>query len=284
MSNNAGPDAPQLTPVISVVEPSGCDSHLYIIAALSSGAGEGTSSVTPASPSRPRYKHMSEAEIADCRENGLCFYCDQKFSLSHKCKGRFMLLMAEEEDQLPMWGGDPAVEDQGGSSSNPPSEEAQSAQISLNALFGSGASETLRVVGQIAHYPVQILVDGGSTHNIVQVKVASLLGLEQSLTSLLKVLVGSGEELRCTQICKGCNLQWPYVSGGSVCFGHVWIRCCIRGPVAQTTRPSFDGLSEFNNEFVHGPNYVELKGGDCPSLTPISLHQLQKFLKGSHEA
>jgi hypothetical protein len=80
------------------------------------------------------------------------------------------------------------------------------AQLSLNALSGSGVSEILRMVGHIAKRGVSVLVDGGSTHNFVQAHVAQSLSLSQSPTVPLKVLVGSGEELICNKVCKGVEI------------------------------------------------------------------------------
>lgn len=57
--------------------------------------------------------------MAERREKGLCFNCDQKRSRNHKCKGRFLLLVAEEDDELTLAGGDLPVEDPGGDSSDP---------------------------------------------------------------------------------------------------------------------------------------------------------------------
>nr|KYP31012.1 hypothetical protein KK1_049270 [Cajanus cajan] len=64
-----------------------------------------SSSVTPASstlalPSSPKvhFKHLSSAEIASRREKGLCYHCDEKFTPSHRCKGRLLLLIAGDDD------------------------------------------------------------------------------------------------------------------------------------------------------------------------------------------
>lgn len=85
-------------------------------------------------PPRPRFKHLSEAEIAERREC-LCFNCDQKFSRSHRCKGRFLLVVAEGDDD------EPTNEDLGQlfEPDDSPGDlsllaEAQPAQLSLNAL------------------------------------------------------------------------------------------------------------------------------------------------------
>lgn len=62
-------------------------------------------------------------------------------------------------------------------------------------------------MGFIHQHQVHILVDGGSTHNFIQTNKAIELGLAQSPTPLLKVLVGSGEELKCSKVCKEVQLE-----------------------------------------------------------------------------
>jgi hypothetical protein len=51
-----------------------------------------------------------------------------------------------------------------------------------------------------------MLVDGGSAHNFIQQSVAYKLGLGRNPTTPLKVIVGSGEELCCTEVCSNVDL------------------------------------------------------------------------------
>lgn len=45
-------------------------------------------------------RRLSPSEMAARRENGLCYNCDEKFSIGHKCKGRLSFFMLDEEDSL----------------------------------------------------------------------------------------------------------------------------------------------------------------------------------------
>ncbi|KAJ1442144.1 Retrovirus-related Pol polyprotein from transposon 297 family [Sesbania bispinosa] len=38
--------------------------------------------------------------MAKWREKVLCFNCDQKFSQNHRCKAKFMLIMAEHDESI----------------------------------------------------------------------------------------------------------------------------------------------------------------------------------------
>lgn len=82
-----------------------------------------------------------------------------------------------------------------------PNPDPQQAQISLHALLGHTIPQTLRVLGHIANTQVAILVDGGSTNNFVQERVAKNLGLPLQPSPTFQVLVGNGEELQCSTIC-----------------------------------------------------------------------------------
>ncbi|KAJ1379005.1 Ty3/gypsy retrotransposon protein [Sesbania bispinosa] len=86
--------------------------------------------------------------MAERREKGLCFNCYQKYSRNHRCGAKLMLLVAEEKDIE-------ADEHLGIQLLDPPAQptlvdvEAQPAQLSLHALSGDGAPETIRVAGVV---------------------------------------------------------------------------------------------------------------------------------------
>lgn len=83
---------------------------------------------------------------------------------------------------------------------------AQAAQLSLHALSGDHAANTFCLSGQILSKLVAILVDGGSTHNFVKDSIAATLGLTLDPIEPFHVLVGSGQKLICSHICKGVSL------------------------------------------------------------------------------
>ncbi|MCI30296.1 hypothetical protein A2U01_0051505, partial [Trifolium medium] len=83
--------------------------------------------------------HLSEPELAERREKGLCFNCDQKWSRQHRCGGRAFLLLADEEgDEVEFSQLESTI------AIDPPSDETPQAQLSLHALAGSQATDTFR--------------------------------------------------------------------------------------------------------------------------------------------
>lgn len=60
----------------------------------------------------------------------------------------------------------------------------------------------MRFMGFIGDRQVVLLVDGGSTHNFIQLQLVSELGLSTRDTSPLRVMVGNGQHLECTRVCE----------------------------------------------------------------------------------
>ena len=110
------------------------------------------------------FKRLSPTELAMRREKGLCFNCDEKYTRGHKCTSSLFLFVTEDDEHLQDAESPPGLPPL----SLPVSQEVSPAQISLHALSGQGAPETLRVTGIIGQHHVRILIDGGSTHNFLQ--------------------------------------------------------------------------------------------------------------------
>lgn len=129
--------------------------------------------------------------MANRREKGLCFNCDEKFTRGHRCSSKFFLLIADEE----------AAENVNNPTQEPlPHSENISdqpqAQISFYALPGHLAPKTLRLVGRIANHTVIILID-----NYVQEHLVRTLDLSTQPTHPLRVVVGNGNEVVCHHLC-----------------------------------------------------------------------------------
>ena len=161
------------------------------------------SKTQPPTTSNPKvpFRKLTQEEMASRRERNLCYNCDDTFTPQHRCKGRFFMLISEED-----------IEDlQSEDLSTPPiivAEETPTpsipsdAQLSLHAMSGSCPQSTFRICGTIAKTQVVILVDSGSTHNFIQDRVAKFLGLPTTIAPQpLKVMVGDGNLLECLTQC-----------------------------------------------------------------------------------
>ncbi|KAF7822165.1 NHP2-like protein 1 [Senna tora] len=80
-------------------------------------------------------------------------------------------------------------------------------EISFNALEGQYHPSTLRLIGHCGDYMLNILVDNGSTHNIVKTSLVETLGLPKTTIVPFRVLTGSGTTLTCTHKCEKVSLM-----------------------------------------------------------------------------
>jgi hypothetical protein len=99
---------------------------------------------------------------------GLCYNCDEKYFLGHKCKEK-NIFMAIPEDILEEDVETPLVSESHETTNiTPPTNPAKvELVISLNALTNFSTLQTLKLIGYIKHGKVIILVDSGSTHNFI---------------------------------------------------------------------------------------------------------------------
>lgn len=159
---------------------------------------------TPAcnpSPSIP-FKRLTPEELAVRREKGLCFHCDEKYSRGHKCASSLFLLVTDDEElQLD------SIQSHPPSPSHDLLPEPPPAQLSLHALSGHLAPETLRMTDIIEDQPINILIDGDNTHNFLHHRMVLTLGLSPTETTPFRVTVGNGDELRCHQLCQAVTVQ-----------------------------------------------------------------------------
>lgn len=80
-------------------------------------------------------------------------------------------------------------------------------QLSNTASFGGSAPQTLCVNGFIYGYPVTVLIDTGSSHNILQTRLAHFLQLLVSPFSPFSVMVGNGDQLKCSGLCSDVSFN-----------------------------------------------------------------------------
>jgi len=204
-----------------------------------------------------------------------------KFSPGHKCKGRFFLLVAvDEEDEVqtksPHLEADPSTLHQEGE------DLGQSeAQISFDALAGLPAPKALRIVGYISNQPTTVLVDGGSSHNFIPDRMARFLNLRTQPTKTLRVMLGNGSELECDSICPRVELKIQghkflvdlHVlpnSGADIDLGIQWLK--ILGPIVTD-------YSQLTMKFVKDGKFVEFKVDAPPKPNDISAQQVKRILQ-----
>ncbi|XP_017438444.2 uncharacterized protein LOC108344526 [Vigna angularis] len=236
----------------------------------------------PAPQPRINFRRLNPEDMAARREKGLRYNCDEIFTPSHRCKGKFFLFTTEDpitDDFTP----DPTM------LLDPPSPTAVAdgnhSQVSLHAFTGGVGSSTIRLQGQIGNNPVSILVDGGSDHNFIQDWVAKFLDLPSIPYNPLTVMVGSGNLLRCDRLCLEVELKIQehtlhvnfYIlplRGADIVLGAPWLKSI--GPV----------LMDYNHltiSFTHQGQPITLRGIHHSHTDPLSSPQLKRCIQ-THSA
>ena len=139
-----------------------------------------------------------ESELQARREKGLCFKCDEKFSLGHHCKKELrVLLVHEDEEEEDNQFDDRATEE--------PSliELKDIVELSLNSVVGLTTSGTMKIKGTIRSKEVIILVDSGATHNFLSLDLVQQLALPLTTTTSYGVMMGTGISVKGKGICRG---------------------------------------------------------------------------------
>jgi hypothetical protein len=255
----------------------------------SSSAGSSASSFKPTLSVAPTKSHtpikrLTPDELQARREKGLCYNCDDRFVPGHRCKRLFNLLIVQPSSSVEegstlqqLEGDDPTLQDP----ISDPVQDPDPAQISLHALMGHTIPQTLRVMGQINHTPISILIDSGSTHNFLQDRIAKQLGLTITPAHYFKVLVGNGELLPCTTMCSQVTLSLGLhkfvldlfvlpLSGAELVLGVQWLK---------TLGPIVTDYEKLTMSFSKDGETVHLAGVPKPGPEEANLHQLHRLVE-----
>lgn len=111
-----------------------------------------------------------------------------------------MLLQLDGEEETNLQDKPDSVEEHADTGSD-------SHHLSLNAMRGSNGVGTIRFTRQIGSIRVKILVDGGSSDNFIQPRVAQVLRLPVEPAPNLRVLVGNGQILKAEGLIQQLPLQ-----------------------------------------------------------------------------
>ncbi|XP_047251491.1 uncharacterized protein LOC124886656 [Capsicum annuum] len=139
---------------------------------------------------REKSRRLTRVEISEKRQKGLCFFCDKKFVLGHKCvtSNRLHLLKVDEDYEV-------VVVDDCKDPEPEPGEELEAekeiCEISLQALQGVTGYQTMRVIG--------------STHNFMEEELVKKWGIVSQTVSLQLINMADGGIRQTMEACKGFN-------------------------------------------------------------------------------
>jgi hypothetical protein len=133
--------------------------------------------------------------MSERRKKGLCYNCDERWSLDHRCKNRKLYLMEEVEDEEAEL---IEIEEEEVEAKL----EDKKAEITLCALLGSTSPSTMRVITILNGQKTVVLLDTGSTHNFMDDTLAKTLKLPIDVESNFGVRVANGQVIRTLGECK----------------------------------------------------------------------------------
>ena len=143
-------------------------------------------------------KRLTESELQDKRAKGLCYRCDAKWTIGHRCKKKELsvMLIAEEEE-------DP----DGDNSEPPPSPTEVVSEVSLNSVVGISNPKTMKLKGIIGSQVVIVMVDPGATHNFISLGTVAATGVPVERSVDFGVSLGNGETIKGEGICREVRIH-----------------------------------------------------------------------------
>ncbi|RVW42820.1 Transposon Tf2-8 polyprotein [Vitis vinifera] len=151
-----------------------------------------TQLATPPALAAP-VRRLSWEEMQRRRAQNLCFNCNDRFTIGHKCLGPQILLLEGYEDNGDLLCDEVTKKQPAGQNH----EGSPEPEITLHALMGWTVPKTMRIAARIGAHDVVVLIDSGSTHNFISERMANLLRLPMVPTESFTVRVANGENLRC---------------------------------------------------------------------------------------
>lgn len=223
--------------------------------------------------SRIPFKHLSAAEIQERRDKGLCFSCDEKFSTSHRCKNRILIMCGEEEQ----W---EVQEETGGQAVNGAVEEEM--EVSLNAFSNSINPHVYRIPARVGKEALEVLIDTGSNNNFIQESLVEKLALSWKEAKRFRVYMGNGQYLNCDKICVDVEVEMQgnqfkvdmYILpiwGLDIVLGMQWLR---------TLGPCLHDHDALTMEFQWKGKKVKLEGVSDSATTHVTFSQLSSMIGG----
>jgi hypothetical protein len=223
--------------------------------------------------------------MVELQLKGLCYNCDDKYFTGHKCKEQniFMAIsedISEEDVETPLVSESPKITDIT-LPSDPPEMEPF---ISLNALIGFSAPQTLKLIGYIKHRKVIILVDSGSTHNFIHHHIAQETHCYIHVINNFQIMIVNGGSMKCGGCCENVHLQIDYYHLKSHMFAINMGDCDIvlGADWLRTLGPILMDFKELTMQFDQEGHQYKFQGIIVGSPEVISSDRMENLLKKDH--
>jgi Retroviral aspartyl protease/Retrotransposon gag protein len=128
------------------------------------------------------------------RSLGLCFRCGDRYFSGHKCKGKGLHIIEEENLATDISTHDSSLVEP----CYPPDDQAL---ITMCSSQMCSIHMTLKFKGQIGTLNVMAMLDSGSTHFFISSTIMQILNLALALSTPLTVVTASGTKLTTSHLC-----------------------------------------------------------------------------------
>ncbi|CAA0843096.1 Unknown protein, partial [Striga hermonthica] len=220
-------------------------------------------------PPVPEVKRLSPEETKRRCEKGLCFKCDEKFTLGHHCKQAFFIHVIDDEE--------PEIEEDWEQEVEigVPEEEAE---ISMHAMAGTRGPRTMRLPACVKDRRIVVLVDNGSSHNFINADLSQKLKLPTKRFEPFEVQVANGERLTCSEAYRAVPIKFQGVVikadlyalplvGPDVVLGVQWLKGLGKVTTNYRTRVM---------ELDSGEHRVTLKGSKDDRTKEFGLKSIER--------
>lgn len=150
-------------------------------------------------------RRLSDKELQEKRAKGLCFRCDSKWGVGHKCQRKELSVLVTQEE------GSGQEDERGSGEMESDGEGVQEdeihSEVSLNSVVGITSPRTVKIRGEVNGMPVIVMIDPGATHNFISTHAVERLGVECSLARKFDVALGTGAVVNSIGECKSVILQ-----------------------------------------------------------------------------
>jgi hypothetical protein len=156
--------------------------------------------------------------------------------------------------------------------------------ISLNALTGFSAPQTLKLIGYIKHKKVIILIDSGRTHNFIHRCIAQETNCYIRAVNNFQIMIANGGSMKCGGRSKNVHLQIGeyhlkshmfaiHMGSCDIVLGAEWLR---------TLGPILMDFKELTMQFDQAGQPYKFQAINVGSPEIISSHRMEKLLKKGH--
>ena len=147
-------------------------------------------------------KRISPTQMEDRKKKDLCYNCDDKRALGHRCKNATLFLLEGIEMVQDSSCEVQLIEIEDGVTIARVQEEEIDVEITLYALVGSPIPGTMRVKRRIKTVSLVILVNSGISHNFIDAALIPDLQIPVDVSQILEVKVANGEIIKTQRLCK----------------------------------------------------------------------------------